>query len=276
MRTGATNLRQCRSFSSGPGSGGSQNLGSIFGTNPSSGSYLKGYTIALTELARGGDQTKQVHQSNKIDNTNNSKNIMDPIIGRHEEIRRCLQILARHTKSKPVLIGQSGVGKTSVLEGLAQRIVSGQVPESMKHKRILSLDVSGLMSGAYMRGQFEERLKGVVKEVTESDGDVIIVIDEIHLICTSGKGEGSVDMGNMLKPALARGELQLIGATTLDEYRILEKDPALARQFRSDCVEEPTIEDTLSILRELHHASIRIKDEALVAAAEMGDRYITD
>lgn len=282
VTTGATNLRQYRSFSSGPGSGGSQNLGSIFGTNPSSGSYLKDYTIDLTELARGGDQSKQVYDSNKINNTTNSKNNMDPIIGRHEEIRRCLQILARRTKSNPILIGQSGVGKTAVVEGLAQRIVSGQVPESMKHKRILSLDVPGLMSGAYMRGQFEERLKGVVKEVTESDGNVILFIDEIHLIGTAGKGEGSVDMGNMLKPSLARGDMQLIGATTLDEYRILEKDPALARRFRDIYVEEPTIEDTLSILRglkshyELHHAGIRIKDEALVAAAEMSDRYITD
>eukprot|EP00536_Pseudo-nitzschia_multiseries_P000023 jgi/Psemu1/177716/e_gw1.2.297.1 len=207
---------------------------------------------------------------------------MDPIIGRHEEIRRCLQILARRTKSNPILIGQAGVGKTAVVEGLAQRIVSGQVPESMKHKRVLSLDVPGLMSGTFMRGQFEERLKGIIKEVTESDGAVILFIDEIHLIGTAGRGEGSVDMGNMLKPALARGDLQLIGATTLDEYRILEKDPALARRFQAVYVDEPTVEDTLSILRglkphyELHHAGIRIKDEALVAAAEMSDRYITD
>lgn len=266
---------QCRCFSSGAG-GGPQSLGSIFGTNPSSGSYLEDYTIDLTELARGGGEKRGDDQSN------NNKNNMDPIIGRHEEIRRCLQILARRTKSNPILIGQAGVGKTAIAEGLAQRIVSGQVPESMKHKRVLSLDVPGLMAGAYMKGQFEERLKGVVKEVTESDGKVILFIDEIHLIGTAGKGEGSVDMGNMLKPALARGNLQLLGATTLDEYRILEKDPALARRFQAVYVEEPTVEDTLSILRglkphyELHHAGIRIKDEALVAAAEMSDRYIND
>lgn len=264
---------QHRSFSSGPGNG-SQNLGNIFGTNPSNGSYLEDYTIDLTDLARGG--------ANKDDSNPGGENKMDPIIGRHDEIRRCLQILARRTKSNPILIGQAGVGKTAVVEGLAQRIVSGQVPESMKHKKVLSLDVPGLLSGAFMRGQFEERLKGVVQEVTESDGEIILFIDEIHLIGTAGKGEGSVDMGNMLKPALARGDLQLIGATTLDEYRILEKDPALARRFQSVYVDEPTIEDTLSILRglkphyELHHSGIRIKDEALVAAAEMSDRYITD
>jgi len=275
------NVIQRRCFSSGRGGGGGpQSLGNIFGTNPDSGSYLEDYTIDLTDLARGGGKGK-----NKDDQSSSnpaSDNNMDPIIGRHEEIRRCLQILARRTKSNPILIGQAGVGKTAVVEGLAQRIVSGQVPESMKHKRVLSLDVPGLMSGTYMRGQFEERLKGVVKEVTEANGEVILFIDEIHLIGTAGKGEGSVDMGNMLKPALARGDLQLIGATTLDEYRILEKDPALARRFQSVYVEEPTIEDTLSILRglkphyELHHAGIRIKDEALVAAAEMSDRYITD
>ena len=268
---------QRRSFSSGPGNNGPQSLGNIFGTNPNSGSYLEDYTIDLTDLARGGAKTK----GDSNNPTNDNKN-MDPIIGRHDEIRRCLQILARRTKSNPILIGQAGVGKTAVVEGLAQRIVSGQVPESMKHKKVLSLDVPGLLSGAFMRGQFEERLKGVVQEVTESDGEIILFIDEIHLIGTAGKGEGSVDMGNMLKPALARGDLQLIGATTLDEYRILEKDPALARRFQSVYVDEPTIEDTLSILRglkphyELHHSGIRIKDEALVAAAEMSDRYITD
>jgi ATP-dependent Clp protease ATP-binding subunit ClpB len=283
ITTGATkNARQRRCSSSGPGGVGSQSLGSIFGTNPSSGSYLKDYTIDLTELARGGGKDDRQSNKNTSDNNNNNNNNMDPIIGRHEEIRRCLQILARRTKSNPILIGQAGVGKTAVVEGLAQRIISGQVPESMKHKRVLSLDVPGLMSGAYMRGQFEERLKGVVKEVTESNGNVILFIDEIHLIGTAGKGEGSVDMGNMLKPALARGDLQLIGATTLDEFRILEKDPALVRRFQAVYVEEPTIEDTLSILRglkshyELHHAGIRIKDEALIAAAEMSDRYITD
>lgn len=170
----------------------------------------------------------------------------------------------------------------AIVEGLAQRIVSGQVPESMKNKRVLSLDVSALLSGTYMRGQFEERAKGIIKEVTESNGDIILFIDELHTMVGLGKSEGSVDMGNMLKPALARGELQLLGATTLDEYRILEKDAALARRFQSVFVKEPSVQDTLSILRglkshyELHHAGIRIKDEALVAAAEMSDRYITD
>ncbi|VEU43313.1 unnamed protein product [Pseudo-nitzschia multistriata] len=271
---------QQRRFFSSPPPGAGQSLGSIFGTDPSGGSYLEDFTIDLTEIARGGK--KQGGADSPGGNGSGGNTKMDPIIGRHEEIGRCLQILARRTKSNPILIGQAGVGKTAVAEGLAQRIVGGQVPESMKHKRVLSLDVTGLVSGAYMRGQFEERLRGILKEVTESDGSVILFVDEIHLIGTAGKGEGSVDMGNMLKPALARGDLQLIGATTLDEYRILEKDPALARRFQAVYVDEPSVEDTLSILRglkphyELHHAGIRIKDEALVAAAEMSDRYITD
>jgi len=267
-----TTVPQHRCFSSsGPGGVGPQSLGSIFGTNPSSGSYLKDYTVDLT--ARGGSVSN--------DGESTIRNNMDPVIGRHEEIRRCLQILSRRTKNNPILIGNAGVGKTAVAEGLAQRIVSGQVPESIKDKRVLSLDVSGLLAGAFLRGQFEERLKGVIKEVTENH-DIILFIDEVHVIGTAGKAEGSVDMGNMLKPALARGELQLLGATTLDEYRVLEKDPALARRFQAVYVEEPSAEDTLSILRglkphyELHHKGLRIKDEALVAAVEMSERYITD
>ena len=250
-------------FSSGP-----QNLGNIFnqGQGGQQHSYLEQFTVDLTKLAE--DQ--------------HAKKTMDPIIGRHDEIRRCLQILARRSKNNPVLIGQAGVGKTAIAEGLAQRIVKCQVPESMKNKRVLSLDVASLVSGAMMRGQFEERLKGVIKEVVEADGNIILFIDELHTMVNAGKSEGGMDMGNMLKPALARGDLQLLGATTLDEYRILEKDAALARRFQSVFVEEPTVEDTLSILRglkstyELHHAGIRIKDEALVAAATLSDRYITD
>lgn len=211
------------------------------------------------------------------------KHELDPIIGRHDEIRRCLQILARRTKNNPILIGEAGVGKTAIAEGLAQRIVSGEVPESMKDKRVLRLDVTALLSGAMFRGQFEERLQGVIKEVQAQDGKVILFIDEIHTVVgTGGGGDGPMDMSNMLKPALARGELQLLGATTLDEYRIMEKDAALARRFQSVFVREPDVEDTLSILRglknqyELHHAGIRIQDEALVAAATLSDRYLTD
>ncbi len=257
-----------RTFSSPPPNG-PQNLGSIFQqmNNPSGQSYLEQYTVDLTELARKkeGDKT-----------------ILDPIIGRHDEIRRCLQILGRRQKNNPILIGHAGVGKTAIAEGLAQRIVSGQVPESMKDKKVLSLDVSALVSGAMMRGQFEDRLKGLIAEVQKASGEIILFVDEIHTIVGAGKAEGSMDMGNILKPALARGELQLLGATTLDEYRILEKDAALARRFQSVYVKEPNAQDTLSILRglkphyELHHSGIRIKDEALVAAVELSDRYITD
>lgn len=240
---------------------------------------MEQFTIDLTELARRKKNTKENGKGG--DNTS-SKSMLDPIIGRHDEIRRCLQILGRRQKNNPILIGHAGVGKTAIAEGLAQRIVSGQVPESMKDKRVLSLDVSALISGAMMRGQFEERLKGLISEVQKSSGEIILFVDEIHTIVGAGKGEGSMDMGNILKPALARGELQLLGATTLDEYRILEKDAALARRFQSVYVKEPNPQDTLSILRglkpnyELHHAGIRIKDEALVAAVELSDRYITD
>jgi ATP-dependent Clp protease ATP-binding subunit ClpB len=266
--------QQQRLFSSPPPNG-PQNLGNIFqqmNNNGEGESYLEQFTVDLTELAR-----KQTD-----DDKSSTTNSIDPIIGRHDEIRRCLQILGRRSKNNPILIGQAGVGKTAIAEGLAQRIVSGQVPESMKDKRVLSLDVSALVSGAMMRGQFEERLKGLIAEVQKQNGEIILFVDEIHTMVGAGKGEGSMDMGNILKPALARGELQLLGATTLDEYRILERDAALARRFQSVYVKEPNAQDTLSILRglkphyELHHAGIRIKDEALVAAVELSDRYITD
>jgi ATP-dependent Clp protease ATP-binding subunit ClpB len=225
------------------------------------GHYLEQYTIDLTALA---EQHK-----------------LDPVIGRQDEIRRCLQILARRTKCNPVLIGEAGVGKTAIAEGLAQRIQSGQVPESMKSKRVLSLDLSAVTAGAGIRGQFEERIKGLLKDIQQEQGNVILFLDELHTIVNAGKGEGSVDLSNMLKPALARGDLQLLGATTLQEYRIIEKDPALTRRLQTVFVNEPNTSDTLSILRglktsyELHH-SIRIKDEALMAAVSLSDRYIPD
>ena len=206
---------------------------------------------------------------------------LDPVIGRQDEIRRCLQILARRTKCNPVLIGEAGVGKTAIAEGLAQRIQSGQVPESMKTKRVLSLDLAAVTAGAGIRGQFEERIKGLLKDIQREQGNVILFVDELHTMVNAGKGEGSMDLSNMLKPALARGDLQLFGATTLQEFRIIERDPALTRRLQTVFVNEPNKSDTLSILRglktsyELHH-SIRIKDEALIAAVSLSDRYIPD
>ncbi|WP_261663616.1 ATP-dependent chaperone ClpB [Deinococcus sp. Marseille-Q6407] len=205
----------------------------------------------------------------------------DPVIGRDEEIRRTMQILLRRTKNNPVLIGEPGVGKTAIVEGLAMRIVSGDVPEGLKDKRIVSLEMGSLLAGAKFRGEFEERLKGVIDEVVQSAGQIILFVDEIHTIVGAGKTEGSPDAGNMLKPALARGELHLIGATTLDEYREIEKDPALERRFQPVFVDEPTVEDTISILRgikeryQVHH-NVEITDPALVAAAQLSNRYITD
>lgn len=207
---------------------------------------------------------------------------LDPVIGRDDEIRRTIQILSRRTKNNPALIGEPGVGKTAVVEGLAQRIVKGDVPEGLKNKRLVQLDMSALVAGAKYRGEFEERLKAVLKEITESNGDIILFIDEMHTIVGAGAAEGSMDAGNMIKPMLARGELHLIGATTLDEYRkYIEKDPALERRFQTVLVEEPSVEDTISILRglkqryEVHHG-VRITDGAVIAAATLSNRYIAD
>lgn len=223
---------------------------------------LKKYAMDLTARAREGK--------------------IDPIIGRDEEIRRAMQVLSRRTKNNPVLIGEPGVGKTAIAEGLALRIVNGDVPESLRNKSLLSLDMGALIAGAKYRGEFEERLKAVLNEVTEAAGEIIIFIDEMHTLVGAGKGDGAMDAANLIKPALARGELHCIGATTLDEYRkYVEKDAALARRFQPIVVQEPTVEDTISILRgikekyELHHG-VRISDSALVAAATLSHRYITD
>src|ERR1700728_1254180 len=211
-----------------------------------------------------------------------SQGKLDPVIGRDEEIRRVIQVLSRRTKNNPVLIGEPGVGKTAIVEGLATRIVRGDVPEGLKDKRVVSLDMGSLIAGAKYRGEFEERLKAVLKEIQESAGDIILFIDELHTVVGAGKAEGSMDAGNLLKPMLARGELHCIGATTLDEYRKnIEKDAALERRFQPVIVDQPTVEDTISILRglkeryEVHHG-VRIQDNALVSAVTLSNRYISD
>lgn len=207
---------------------------------------------------------------------------LDPVIGRDEEIRRTIQVLSRRTKNNPVLIGNPGVGKTAIVEGLAERIISRDIPENLMNKRLLSLDLGAMMAGAMFRGQFEGRLKAILKAVKDANGEIILFIDELHNMVGAGRGEGSMDAGNLLKPMLARGELHCLGATTLDEYRqYIEKDPALARRFQPVYIEEPTVDDTISILRGLKekyegHHGVRIADSALVSAVKLSDRYITD
>ncbi len=228
------------------------------------------------------DKYQALKRYGRLLNEDAQRGKLDPVIGREDEIRRVLQVLSRRTKNNPVLIGDPGVGKTAIVEGIAQRVVSGDVPDSLKTKQIVALDMGTLIAGTSFRGQFEERLKAVIKEVTESDGEVIMFIDELHTLIGAGATSGSMDAANILKPALARGELHCIGATTLNEYqKYIEKDAALERRFQKVFIDEPDIESTVSILRglkekyEVHHG-VRITDSAIVAATELSARYITD
>ena len=255
-----------------------------------SGLTEKGLMAAIKELRKGETVTSQT-QSQEFNSLNKyARNLnemarqgkLDPVIGRDEEIRRTLHILSRRTKNNPILVGEPGVGKTAIAEGIAHRIVNGDVPENLKSKTIYALDMGQLIAGAKYKGEFEERLKGVVKEVAQSDGEIILFIDEIHTLVGAGGGEGAMDAANILKPALARGELRAVGATTLNEYqKFFEKDKALERRFQKVLIDEPTVEDAISILRglkdryETHH-HVRIKDEAIIAAVELSHRYITD
>ena len=255
-----------------------------------SGVSEKGLTAAMADLRKGSKVGSQSAEESYNALNKYAKNLnqmaqsgkLDPVIGRDDEIRRVLQILSRRTKNNPILIGEPGVGKTAIAEGLAHRIVSGDVPENLKSKTIYSLDMGALIAGAKYKGEFEERLKSVIREINEADGEIILFIDEIHTLVGAGGGEGAMDAANILKPALARGELRAVGATTLAEYqKYFEKDKALARRFQSVLIDEPDVNDTISILRglkeryEVHH-KVRIKDEAIIAAAELSNRYISD
>ena len=241
---------------------------------------IRGNTRVTSDSPEGTYDALKKYGTDLVERARSQK--MDPVIGRDDEIRNVIRILSRKTKNNPVLIGEPGVGKTAIAEGLAQRIVRGDVPHSLRDKTIFSLDMGALVAGAKYRGEFEERLKAVLEEIRKSEGRILLFIDELHTIVGAGKTEGAMDAGNLLKPMLARGELHCIGATTLDEYRqYIEKDPALERRFQPVMVNEPTVEDTIAILRglkeryEVYHG-VKIQDQAIIAAATLSNRYITD